>query len=1372
MNAASGRHGLGRAAWGGGLLAAAAFAPLVPGFAGGLLFALVATTALVILRPERSVLVLALGAVLLAAGLRLFSVQSEARGGDLEAPAAEPVRRALADAAEQLWQELEAQAEAAAAQLPADPESPGVLLETFRRLGEMAEERDGTTFLLLDDDGEAQAWAGEGLLHEPRASSLSQPGRHFEAGFGAVSWFVVRPVPWGDETRQLVAGRSVPNDRWPFPAPVGAPKVVRWSLVEPTEPLPAETSRLAPTGSGPALAVATVPLPEVFPRSVPPSRATGVAWWVFALGAAAVAATAGRRRRSEERRHALTMALAAGGTALAALALAKGAQVPVVAMFVVSVAVLVAGLLRGEPVGVRPWRLGGVLAFGAGVSAIAVGMARYFARLGPGADLGADFVVDATGVVLRGTLLLFVAGGLLSLGAVAPLARIRGRDGWFWLAAALALAAGVAADGPVAQPSLLLAAGAAAALGRPGRRLTAASGLGLATVSALIAAAAYEGAYRGRLEERIAREFLPQLARSEPAAREEIRDAMQRFLQDLDLAHVSPRDPDATEPQDLAFSLWRRSPLVRANSSSALEVVPDHGRPSRFSFGFDPWAEVVPLAADEPPTPALAGAPPVVGEEALRYDGTPWAVVRYWIVPRPGFSLNLPLRVEAAEIGLLGGRPGAHRQPAGLPPTVAYALFDRDGRVLDAPWHEMPPLSPSLALGGAERVGTPVGPARAWSWFEGDRVTVLYLPLLTVARGLERVGTHAAGSLAAVGWVALLALVVALPRQGVRRFLAQATRSYSKRMIVVFTGLVLLPLLLLSLVILKSSENRLLRAQRVTGENALAAAQRILEDQLADAGPGISIAAVIDNSILHWLSSVLGQDVTLYWGSSLYASSKPELFATGLLPRRIPGEIYAGLSLLGTEAGVRTARAGDTTYLELYAPLRFPGGESSEQGKLALSMPLLAQQAEVQAELAASRRQTLLVSAALFGLIVAIGTSFARRFSGPLEDLVAGTRRIAAGATSLERPPPAELELEALATAIDDMAGKIADSRNRLEREKAVVLRMVENITSGVVSLDREHRVLLHNRVAQELLGTAVGEPIGDALAKAERLAPIAAFLVASAGGVPRRSTVRLAGPEGAGEREWSLVWVPVPGSGEPAALLVVEDATEILRGQRLAAWAEMARIIAHEIKNPLTPIRLSTEHLRQVYQQDRDGFDRVFDRCTANILREVEELRQIAMEFSTYSSIPRIEPQPADLVAAVEAITEGYRTSHAASVEVVFHAAVRPLEVRFDARMLGRSVRNLIENSLRVSPPGGRVEVRVTPDADGAAIAVVDQGPGVSPELLPRIFDPYFSTHDAGTGLGLPIARRIAEEHGGTVVARNRTGGGLEVTIRIPSSC
>jgi two-component system nitrogen regulation sensor histidine kinase NtrY len=252
-------------------------------------------------------------------------------------------------------------------------------------------------------------------------------------------------------------------------------------------------------------------------------------------------------------------------------------------------------------------------------------------------------------------------------------------------------------------------------------------------------------------------------------------------------------------------------------------------------------------------------------------------------------------------------------------------------------------------------------------------------------------------------------------------------------------------------------------------------------------------------------------------------------------------------------------------------------------------------------------------------------------------------------------------------------------------------------------------------------------------------------------------------------EREWTLVHVPLAEAGSAAALVVVEDVTEVLRAQRLEAWAAMARIIAHEIKNPLTPIRLSAEHLREAWARDRGHFEQVFERCTDNILHQVEELREIASEFSAYSRIPRLERQDGDLAGIVGEVVEAYRAAPPPGVEILY--TVRPATIpgRFDGRLVARAVRNLIENAVRASGSRGRIGVEVTASGGAAVVTVTDQGPGVPAEHLARILEPYFSTHSSGTGLGLPIAARIAEEHGGSLVARNRPSGGFEVIVTIP---
>jgi nitrogen fixation/metabolism regulation signal transduction histidine kinase len=397
---------------------------------------------------------------------------------------------------------------------------------------------------------------------------------------------------------------------------------------------------------------------------------------------------------------------------------------------------------------------------------------------------------------------------------------------------------------------------------------------------------------------------------------------------------------------------------------------------------------------------------------------------------------------------------------------------------------------------------------------------------------------------------------------------------------------------------------------------------------------------------------------------------------------------------------------------------------------------------------------------------VAVGRRLASNFTRPLMQLVAGTRRIAAGAPSLDLAPT-ELELALLVEAIDEMARKIADARERLVREKQVSERMVENITSGVVSLDQERRVLMHNRVAAELLGTTVGGNLEAAVAGRERLRPVADFL-RTTGAEMARATVRLAAAEGGGESEWSLIWVPLPGAGEPSALLVVEDATEVLRSQRLLAWAEMARMIAHEIKNPLTPIRLGNQHLQRA-KRTEDNFDATLHDTARRILSEIDRLDAIARAFSRFGS-PGEEAlplEPVDLHAVASEVVQLYALGDAdrgARFTLVGTTGRRVLARRDEVKEV---LVNLLENARNAE--ARHVVVRVS--TDGRGVAVEDDGHGIPPDVLPRVFEPAFSTTSSGSGLGLAIAKRLVESWGGTIALTSTAGQGTIVTIGLPPS-
>jgi nitrogen fixation/metabolism regulation signal transduction histidine kinase len=222
-------------------------------------------------------------------------------------------------------------------------------------------------------------------------------------------------------------------------------------------------------------------------------------------------------------------------------------------------------------------------------------------------------------------------------------------------------------------------------------------------------------------------------------------------------------------------------------------------------------------------------------------------------------------------------------------------------------------------------------------------------------------------------------------------------------------------------------------------------------------------------------------------------------------------------------------------------------------------------------------------------------------------------------------------------------------------------------------------------------------------------------------------------------------------------------------RTNRLEAWAEMARQVAHEIKNPLTPIQLSAEHLRRVNQDQGTPLGPVLDNCVETILQQVRLLRQIAGEFSSFASTPTPRPQAVDLGEVVHEVLGAYATGLEGRVRVAVRLDPDLPPVVADRSLLGRALTNVIENALHAMPGGGSLEVDVAQAGPEATIAVRDTGVGMDEDALARVFEPYFSTKAIGTGLGLTIARRNVELHDGTIAVESRKGVGTTVTLRIP---
>jgi nitrogen fixation/metabolism regulation signal transduction histidine kinase len=226
----------------------------------------------------------------------------------------------------------------------------------------------------------------------------------------------------------------------------------------------------------------------------------------------------------------------------------------------------------------------------------------------------------------------------------------------------------------------------------------------------------------------------------------------------------------------------------------------------------------------------------------------------------------------------------------------------------------------------------------------------------------------------------------------------------------------------------------------------------------------------------------------------------------------------------------------------------------------------------------------------------------------------------------------------------------------------------------------------------------------------------------------------------------------------------------ELERTNRLAAWADMARQVAHDIKNPLTPIQLNAEHLQRVHADRGRPLGPVIDESVASILGQVRLLRQIAAEFSSFASVPQPNPAPTDVASLVAEIVDPYRAGLEGRIAIDLRMTPGLPAALVDRVLVGRALTNIIENALHAMPARGTVIVAARQAGDAVELRVTDTGVGMDAAALARIFEPYFSTKAIGTGLGLTIAKRNVEASGGSIEVESELGRGTTVSLRLPA--
>lgn len=744
--------------------------------------------------------------------------------------------------------------------------------------------------------------------------------------------------------------------------------------------------------------------------------------------------------------------------------------------------------------------------------------------------------------------------------------------------------------------------------------------------------------------------------------------AFQQSLKQIDA--LDAIDPvfavqNVSDVQAFAFRLWSRTDLAALRLTSVVEIYDESGvAVSRFALNFPSYRQQLApppadvswhVAEDAMPLPSLiqrvmSASRRVylndqrVGTITIRvardYDTLPFISSQ-----NPYFELFRPTVPEPLEAAVMRDIELAvydwQRRPVYASTRPVWPVGDD---LLQRIRRNARPFWTTLARGG--------GRDDVFVFWDAEQIYLIGYPytswwesFVAVAELVVLVG--------AVYWGGLLVLTLAasaLGRQEIwpLRLPGELRTSFYGKLVLAFVAASTAPMVILSLSVHAQFESYVRADEETAAQTNVTVARRVVEGYEASG----RTALVDDDDVMVWIRSLVGQDVSVFAGGRLVATSQRDLFTAGLLPPLAPGPVYQTIALDRADQYVGDERIGSFSYMIASTPIRFAGRDGI------LTLPLALRQQVIDSKIDALDRGLLLVTLVFVLGAASLGYRTADRLAAPIRRLTHAAGRLGTGQFhALPVTIPGD-EVQQLVGAFNQMAADLEVQRGRLEHTT------------------------------------------------------------------------------------------------------------------RVEASAEMARRVAHDIKNPLTPVQLSAEHLLRVAVDQGHAPRSVVEVCVENILRQVRTLREIASEFSSFGTSPVPRPEPLDVGALLEEIALSYGSGLDGRVELVTAVSPDLPRAMADRVLVARALTNLVENALHAMPDQGRLTLSGQLAGERrVAIDIVDTGSGIAPEVLRRIFEPYFSTRTGGTGLGMAIVKRNIEANGGTIQVTSTPGQGTAVRVVLPTA-
>jgi two-component system nitrogen regulation sensor histidine kinase NtrY len=419
-----------------------------------------------------------------------------------------------------------------------------------------------------------------------------------------------------------------------------------------------------------------------------------------------------------------------------------------------------------------------------------------------------------------------------------------------------------------------------------------------------------------------------------------------------------------------------------------------------------------------------------------------------------------------------------------------------------------------------------------------------------------------------------------------------------------------------------------------------------------------------------------------------------------------------------------------------------------------------------------------------------MGVYLANSMTRPVQELVDATRAVADGnlEVRIESYSTDEIgmlvqsfnrmteDLRAKQQAINTSNDELSRINQEIEQRRRYMEIVLRNVAAGVISVDRDGVITTINTSAEKLLNINTGSVMGKNFREVLRdvhldivKESLKELVIAKQDTINRQISLDICGTRLSLHLHLTVLRDEV--GDFMGTVLVLDDLTQVMKAQRMAAWREVARRIAHEIKNPLTPIQLSAQRLRKRYLSRFGDDEKVFDECTEMIIKSVDELKNLVNEFSNFARMPSIQPELNDLNAVIRETLTLYQEGHRGVVFNFTPDVQLPL-LKIDRDQIKRVVINLLENSIAAMQEKGTIQItsHYDPELKMADFRVIDDGPGIPPEDRSRLFEPYFSTKKTGTGLGLAIVNSVVTDHNGFVRVKDNLPRGACFVVELPA--